>query len=77
MSTVMDRITIEALELPPESRETLAYRLLRRLNETTIEPDILDSWIKEADRRMKEIEEGKTQTIPAEDVLREMREKYG
>jgi putative addiction module component (TIGR02574 family) len=77
MSTSLNRITMEALELPLESRENLAYQLLRSIQDAEIKPEILDSWLKQADRRMTEIEEGKTQSIPAEEVFREMREEFG
>ena len=78
MSTVTDRITMEALELPRESRANLAYQLLLSLEEVKEEPpDVLDSWIKEINRRATELAEGKTEAIPAEDVLREIREEIG
>lgn len=78
MSTAADRITMDALALPPESREILAYQLLRSLegeNEQT--PEISDRWVAEINRRAAELAQGKTEPIPAEDVLREVREAIG
>jgi hypothetical protein len=78
MSTAMDRIALEALDMPKEFRADLAYRLLVSL-EDKLEPspDVLDHWTTEADRRMTEIDSGQVRCIPADEVLREMREKFG
>jgi putative addiction module component (TIGR02574 family) len=77
MSTAADRITMDALALPPDLREILAYQLLQSLEKEPLQPDVLENWITEADRRLKEIEDGTAQCIPAEEVFREMREKFG
>ena len=77
MSTSLDRITTEAMELPPASRERLAYHLLRSVQEAEIGPEILASWIEVVNQREEELASGKVQSIPAEEVFREMREKFG
>ena len=38
-------------------------------------PNVESLWVKEAERRLKEIREGKATCRPAEDVMRDAREK--
>lgn len=64
-----------AESLPIEMRIAIIDRLLE-----TIQPqdeEIERLWIAEAERRADEIESGKVKPIPGEQVLREIREKFG
>lgn len=54
----------EALELPAEAR---AARLIESLDET-IDPDAERLWAEEIRRRLKELDEGRAQTIPWPEV---------
>jgi hypothetical protein len=68
MPTKVERIETEALKLGKRSRAALARKLLRSL-ETAHER----AWYDEAERRERELDEGKTVAIPAREVLRLMR----
>lgn len=71
MST-FEEILSAALALPPGMRAMLADHLLTSLDG----PDqkrIDALWAEEAERRMKEIRDGKVQTIDGEQVIRELR----
>ena len=58
----------EALGLPAETRAALAARLIESLDET-IDPDAERLWAEEITRRLKELDEGRAQTIPWSEVL--------
>ena len=60
--------------LTGDQRTELADYLLDTLEPA--EPDVTEAWQKELVRRMDEIRSGQATGIPAEDVLRRLREKY-
>ena len=67
----MDIQTIEreALGLNPAHRAKLAHELLESLD--TLSPEeINELWLDEAERRLKELDEGRVQLVPSEDVYR-------
>ena len=67
----MDPQTIEreALSLTPAHRAKLARELLESLDALT--PEEMDElWLDEAERRLKELDDGHAQLVPAEDVYR-------
>ncbi|MFH1116607.1 MAG: addiction module protein [Pseudomonadota bacterium] len=70
----MDFETIrnEALDLPPDHRAKLARELILSL-ESLSEEEIEESWLVEADRRAREIDQRHVRLIPAEEVQRKAR----
>jgi len=72
MSTLAD-VTKEALSLPVEERVVLLQRVWESL-EHFASADVEKAWMEEADRRWREIEEGKVQCQPAAEVMRRARE---
>jgi putative addiction module component (TIGR02574 family) len=68
MSMDATEILNEALGLPAETRAALAARLIESLDET-IDPDAERLWAEEITRRLKELDEGRAQTIPWSEVL--------
>jgi hypothetical protein len=73
MSTQLERLAVELLGLPASSRALLAKKLIESLDETET-PDAEALWLEVAKRRAKELEEGVVQGIPAEEVMRHVRE---
>ncbi|TXH23274.1 MAG: addiction module antitoxin RelB [Elusimicrobia bacterium] len=70
----MDLKTIEreALGLTPANRAKLAHELLESLD--ALSPAEIDElWLDEAERRLKDLDEGRTQLVPAEEVYRKAR----
>jgi putative addiction module component (TIGR02574 family) len=55
----------EVLALPEKDRREFARDLLVKL---AIEPDVLEAWHDEAERRWAEIERGEVETLPWDDV---------
>ena len=70
-------LKLEALRLPAEDRAELAHALIQSLDEDEAEEIDArlhkDLWMKEIERRCREIDEGKSQPIPADEVLAEIR----
>jgi putative addiction module component (TIGR02574 family) len=70
-------IEAAAIKLPKRERLRLARRLLKTLpvEEGKEDPEILDAWIAEAERRADELESGTVIGVPAADVLKRLRTK--
>ena len=66
----------EALALGEEARAELV-RLLAPEGDGWATPEIEKAWMEEIERREREYADGKMELIPAEDVFRELRKKYG
>jgi len=75
MSDLARKFMEEALLLPREDRAELVEQLLQSLNIPTQE-EIDRLWIEEAEKRVREYEEGKIKSLDGEQVLREIRNKY-
>jgi len=75
MSTLTD-VTKEALDLPVEDRVVLAQRVWDSV-EHFANADVEKAWMEEADRRWREIEEGKVQCQPAAEVMKRARKILG
>jgi len=76
MPRKLEQIETEALKLGARSRAALAQKLLKSLEPAT-ETDNERAWYDEAERRKRELDEGKVDTIPAREVLRRMRSEIG
>ncbi|MAF84244.1 MAG: addiction module protein [Gammaproteobacteria bacterium] len=76
MTEKTEAIYAEALALNKNEREALV-RLLAPHGKDWIDPEIEKAWLDEITRREKEYAEGKIESIPAEEVFRELRKKYG
>ena len=72
MPRKLEEIETEALKLSARSRAILARKLLESL-EPAAETANERAWYDEAERRERELDEGKTDTIPAREVLRRLR----
>jgi putative addiction module component (TIGR02574 family) len=72
MSTTAQKLCIEALSLPRMSRAEIAERLLSSLDENA-DAGSERAWKLEIRRRRREIREGKTKLIPADEVMRSAR----
>ncbi|HKS11251.1 MAG TPA: addiction module protein [Pyrinomonadaceae bacterium] len=70
-----EEIENAALALPAEARSLLAEHLLESLGAE--EHQVIDAlWAAEAERRIKEIENGTVAAIPGEEVMQRLRSRY-
>jgi putative addiction module component (TIGR02574 family) len=65
----VQEITRAAMNLTGEERAALAQRLLSSLDPTSDE-EIAESWLEEARRRARDIDDGIVEPVPAEEVRR-------
>lgn len=68
MSKKLEEIINVAKDLSLEERAELAGKLLLSLDEPS-ESEVERLWLKEAERRLQEYQEGKMKGIPAEEVF--------
>ena len=66
MANHLEAVKAEALKLPPEERAHLAERLIASLFD---DKDIEDDWAAEVERRIEEIESGRSKLVPAADAV--------
>jgi putative addiction module component (TIGR02574 family) len=75
MLDCFDEILTAALSLPLEERAILVDHLLSSLDS----PDqkaIDEAWVKEAERRWRELEEGRVEAVDGELVMQRLRARY-
>jgi putative addiction module component (TIGR02574 family) len=76
MEQTLVNIERTALALSPRERAQLAVTLLASLEETAESPEVIEAmWVEEADRRFRELRDGITEGIPAEEVFAELRSR--
>jgi len=66
LSSRLEILEAQALELPPEERVKLADRLIASVFQDN---DIEEAWASEVERRIAEIEAGRAQLVPAADAI--------
>lgn len=64
-----------ALHLPREDRSKLASRLLVSLEDDDFE--LSPEWAEELDRRVNEMDEGRAETIPSEELWKQINQRFG
>ena len=74
MTTAIAKLADQVLSLPCEARIYLVDRLLESLNAPSRE-EIDRLWAEEAERRIEELDSGKVEAIPGEQVFAEIRER--
>jgi putative addiction module component (TIGR02574 family) len=72
MTQEVSEILKKALALPPEARAAIAGSLLESLNEAPADKGVEAAWSEEIRRRIEEIDSGKVQMIPYEEVRRRL-----
>jgi len=72
MTAEVSELLKKALALPPEARAALADSLLESLDEEPVNEGVEAAWSEEIKRRIEEIDSGKVQMIPFEEVRRRL-----
>ena len=78
MNRPIDKLEAEALELSTPERARLASLLLASLEaDSDVDPEAVDhAWAAEMQRRVRDIRSGETKLVPAEDVLKKLRNRH-
>ena len=74
MATLNEKLLNDVMSLPKEIRAELADKLLESLNDPD-QAEIDAFWQMEAERRVAEIQSGKVNTIPGDQVLKDYAHK--
>jgi putative addiction module component (TIGR02574 family) len=74
MGAILKEIEAQALSLPPKERSELVHRLLVSLDgEPEDSPEaIAKAWDEEIERRVADMDAGRTKWIPADEVFKEI-----
>jgi len=72
MADPASKLEAKALKLPPEQRARLAQRLISSLDPTS-GPECEEVWLREAERRLDELESSAVESISADEVLQKAR----
>lgn len=77
MAVILEELENQALQLSPPERSKLIHRLIVSLDgEPTESPEaIAKAWDEEISRRVADMEAGRTQWIPADEVMARLRTK--
>jgi len=73
MSTVIENVLAQALQMPPKERATIAERLLASLD-TEADAEVEIAWQQEVQRRLSEIDSSEILCLPWEEVILKLRE---
>ena len=73
MPAALDKLSQDALLLPPDQRVALAYRLLTSV-EPSPQPGAEAAWEVEIARRIARFDSGESATIPADEVFARLRQ---
>ena len=76
MPMTVKELFAETRKLPPEETAELMDLLLIDTFSAP-DPKVEEAWNREIDQRLAELETGKVQAIPAEQVMAEIRKKLG
>lgn len=68
MELALSELTNKVLSLPIDDRTVLAQRLWESI-EGFVDTDVEAEWLKVAEQRWRDIEEGRVQCIPAEEAM--------
>lgn len=70
MSTITEKVCIEALSLPRDARAEIAHRLLVSLENEDFAEDVSELWRAEIARRRQDFRDGTARAVPAEEAIR-------
>jgi putative addiction module component (TIGR02574 family) len=82
MATVLltwEELLEQALRLPPDEQERIARALYENLADQDEEDpaEVEAAWAEEIERRLEEIRNGTVELVPADELMAELRARYG
>jgi len=76
MAGTLSDLKKKAAQLPEHERAELALSLIESLDGPA-DPDVEEAWAKEIERRVRQLEKGEAELIPAEEVFARIRRRLG
>ena len=77
MTTVLEELEKRAASLSSDERAKLALALIRSLDEETDDGNVEEAWRAEAEARLDQVEAGKAQLLPGDEVFAKVRRRLG
>ena len=74
MSTTVEALEAEVLQLTPGERSRLLERLIVSLDE---DREVEEAWTREADRREAELDAGTVTAVPGDQMMERLRARLG
>jgi putative addiction module component (TIGR02574 family) len=74
VSTSLEILESEVLQLPPADRSHLLERLIASLDS---DPEVEAAWDREADRREAELDAGTVTAVPGDEAIARLRARLG
>jgi putative addiction module component (TIGR02574 family) len=69
----IEDIRKEVLRLPPEARASLVGDILESLDDERVDQEEVDAaWADEIERRLRDLDEGRTKAVPSSQVREEL-----
>ncbi len=76
MSRPVEKIEKEIRALSAADRTALLRSLIAELD-APADPDVEKAWLDEAQRRNRELVDGKAEAVPGEEVFKKLRSRFG
>lgn len=76
MSTALEKVTRDAVDLPRHQRLALA-RFLIEMDDSGADENVQQAWDAEISERVRAVQEGRTEGIPYEQVLARVDRRLG
>jgi putative addiction module component (TIGR02574 family) len=76
MASTLSDLKKKAAQLPEQERAELALSLIESLDGPA-DPDVEEAWVQEIERRVRQVEKGEAELIPAEEVFARIRRRLG
>lgn len=73
MSSILERLEAEALQLSSDERARLVEKLIASLD---IDPEVEEAWAAEVERRNAEIESGAVSVLPGAETLARLKADF-
>lgn len=73
MSSSVEILEAEVLQLPPSQRAHLVERLIASLD---VDPEVEEAWAIEVERRLADIESGATTLLPGSETLAKLKAEF-
>lgn len=73
MTTTVETLEAEAMQLTPAERARLVERLIASLD---IDPEVEEAWAVEVERRHAEVESGAVSLLPGPETLAKLKKKF-
>jgi putative addiction module component (TIGR02574 family) len=76
MASTLSDLKKKAAQLPEQERAELALSLIESLDGPA-DADVEKAWAQEIERRVRQVEKGEAELIPAEEVFARIRRRLG